>query len=312
MSREEPPPIDADTQLLAGRMADTLIVGYWNDFVFGRTWNYHAWPPKYVPGDRWASRGEWIAAARRCIEENTHLLRAYEVLLAEGLTEYATDARALVQDWHDKSGHDPEYYYGVLARLPDCDLRRCYLNNEDPDEIFEDSETRRALISVDDARTCELVTERIVHDLSPVTLDAGLVSGAVIPRLAEMGPLCRKYVPDAAMARAKQFCLEALAEDRASGSWPRGGIAYTAWRVGWHDVLRGLDGDAWYWSSAFELDSNNYNLLTWSLLVSNETLKARALEVMRTDQWHPLDGAIAWVRLHAAPLQDLRPPTPSG
>ncbi len=312
MSREEPPTIDADTQLLAGRMADTLIVGYWNDFVFGHTWNYHGWPPKYVPGDRWASRDQWIAVARRCIEENTHLLSAYEVLLTEGLTECAADALALAQDWHDSSGHDPEYYYGVLARLPDCALRRFYLNNEDTDEIFEDGATRRALISVEDARTCELVAGRIVHDLSPVTLDAGLVRGAVIPRLAEMGPLCRKYVPEAAMARAKQFCLEGLATDRASGSWPRGKIAYTAWRVGWHDVLRELEGDAWYWSSTFELDSDNCSLLTWSLLVSNDALKARALEVMRTDPSHRIDGAIAWVRLHAVPLQGLRPPPHSG
>lgn len=313
------PRIDAATQAVGDHLANGFIAGYWHKFVGTGTWSYHGWPPKYVPGDRWADRAQWIAAARRCIAEQTYVLSAYQILLAEGLTDCAADALAMIESWHADGGHDAYYFYDVLARLPDSELRREYLDITDPDALWDDEdEVRRALIAVDDARTCALSAERIVRALSAAELDEQFVEERIIPRLVELGPRCRTYVPEPIMARAKAFCLELLARDRAIATrrdrldddtrrrWIRDEIAHIAWRLGWFDVLRDLDREAWYWSTAFEFDHDNYTLLTWSLLVANDALKARAVEVMRTDRLHPLDGAIAWVRLHAPPVLDLR------
>ena len=309
MPRHDSPPFDDSTLSLGSDLAAALIARYWDDFEAGRIRSYHGRPPRYVPGDRWATRDRWIAAAQRCLDASTYLLGAYEILLAEGLTEYTASALALVQAWHDTSGHDPDRFCRLLAHLPDGHLRREYLSNQDADEILADSESRTALLAVGDAHTCELVSERIVRDLSTPALDEAWVRHMVLARLAELGPRCREYLPAAPMARAKRICVEGLSAERASSGedaddWFRRNTAYVAWRVGWHDVLRDLAEDPWYWSGAFHLDSENDTLLTWSLLLSSNRLKARALDVMRRP-FDGLDGAIAWVRLHAPPLQDL-------
>lgn len=299
-------------------LAQAVIAGYWHDFLHGDSWSYHRAWPRHVPGDRWADRDRWIEMARRCLDEDRYQLTAYEILLAEGLTEYAPAAFARVQEWHTMSGHDPHYYYDILAHLPDSDVRRSWLE-VDPDELWHDRDgVRRALLSVADPRACEIVAGRIVRELAEPAPEVSFADSLVPSRLMDLGPLCQSYVPGATMARAKELCLEELARDRAyvlgrdptreegddgmRSLWIRDEVAGLASRVGWKDVLQMLAGEAWYWSSVFEDDRENRTLLCWSLCASTEALEGRAMEVMRSraDFRGRIDGAIAWVRLHAA------------
>ncbi|MGH8028604.1 MAG: hypothetical protein ACREO3_01585, partial [Arenimonas sp.] len=66
----------------ADALASELIAAYWREFESGKTWNYHEILPKYVDGDAWATREEWLAVARRILAGQTHPLRAFDVLLA--------------------------------------------------------------------------------------------------------------------------------------------------------------------------------------------------------------------------------------
>jgi hypothetical protein len=292
-------------------LADKLIAEYWLAFEAGTTWNYHSWLPKYVKNDAWATRANWLDVSRRALETKVYHRPALEVLLAEGCLEYASTARKLVHDWHRESGHDAYYFYDLMAHFPRSDkVRRVYFSkNLRATDL--DKSARIALFSVEDVALCRHVSQAISDVLLTDSIDEDLAESYVLPRLAEMGPLCSKYIDAKTIDAAKKFCISYLKKDEAEclmpapdderSLWIRDEIAYLSWRLGWTDILRGLEKAPWYWTSVLNdvNDNENYNLLTWSLLKSNEQLKNRALCVMQTHEYHKLDGAIAWKRLHS-------------
>lgn len=311
--------MDSSRQAEGDALAERLIADYWQAFIEGTTWNYHGWRPKHVPGDAWVDRGQWIEASRQCIALDRNLIAAYEILLAEGLREYEHQAIAFVESWHRESGHDAYYFFDLLARLPeDFHVRAEYLSFRDCDDLWENdawhwSQSRRhALLSVEDAKACELLGVRISKAFRSSTPDEAYIEDDVVPRLSELGPLSHRYVDKTALDKAKAFCLSRLEQDKRISHirhdldenerslWIRCDIARIAWRLGWTDILRNLAHERWYWSSIFDdyCDYENLNLLTWSLVLNNDALSRQALHVMQTHAYHPLDGAIAWKRLH--------------
>jgi hypothetical protein len=126
-------PLTRQERTEADALARELIAAYWHDFEFGKTWNYRLILPKYVDGDAWATREQWLAVARRILAGDSFPLRALDVLLAEGCTEHLDDARRLLHAW---DGHDPEYYFDLLAWLPAEDrVRRALLGYSQPREL---------------------------------------------------------------------------------------------------------------------------------------------------------------------------------
>jgi hypothetical protein len=303
--------MDQITIAAGDALADKLIAEYWLAFEAGTTWNYHSWSPKYVKGDAWATRSNWLDVSRRVLETKVFHRPALEVLLAEGCLDYLEAARELVHDWHRESGHDAYYFSDLMAHFPHSDpVRREYFS-EYPQVNDWEKHLRIALFSVEDVALCRHVAQMISEALLTEAVDEDRIESYVLPHLAEMGPLCSKYIDAKTIDAAKKFCLSYLKKDEAEclmpapdderSLWIRDEIAYLSWRLGWTDILRALEDAPWYWTSVHNdaLDYENYNLLTWSLLKSNELLKNRALCVMQTHEYHKLDGAIAWKRLHS-------------
>jgi hypothetical protein len=304
-------------------LARQLIAQYWRDFENGDTWNFHSNPGWggiwYTRTDAWATREKWLAVARRCIEERSNIRQALEVLLAEGCKEYLPVARRFAEEWNEYGGHDAYRFVDILSHFPPGDpLREQYLGYASPaefDDPVHDQELgpyRLALVAVADEGMCRYLAGEISKVFDTPDPDYELAFGYALPRMSELGRLCKELLSPTVLSNARQWCLAQLEKDKAmiergerAGDgererWVRNAIAPWSWKIGWPDVLERLQDEGWYWSWLFSdsyCDYGNINLLTWSLVRSDDLLKTQALLVMQTNAYLGLGGAIAWSRL---------------
>lgn len=309
------------------------IQDYWDRFTgTGEAWNIYRSPLRYMPQDRWATRDDWINAAKLCLERQTKVLFGLEVLLAEGFAEYMGMAEEMVQEWIDKyNGHDPEYYYDILKHFPPDHPARCkYLSTKDLIEEqkvfgwyspFHD-DAFRALVSVEDKEACTYLAGKVTSAFSAFVPDEDEAESALTP-MRVLGRRCEPYMAPSVMDAAKSFCLAFLEKDREVAPhyleltsesrpddrrvlWIRGDISYLSWRVGWYDVLAKLRNEPWYWKDMFGgyryPHMENTELLIWSQYLDDDTLRRQALQLMRSRKRRDerLDAAIAWVRMSHA------------
>ncbi len=170
--------------------------------------------------------------------------------------------------------------------------------------------------SVRDAAMCQYLDERICALLEQSTLDEeGFLQNA-LPRMVELGPLCRELIPETLIETAQIKVYDALEKDQEVVArhqhrsmppegkrhlWIRHTIGYDAWKLQWEEMRLELRRTKWYWTSQFDprsIDGQNHSLLAWSLRESDDVLKTRALNVMKHHALKPIDGAIAWKRMH--------------
>jgi hypothetical protein len=314
--------MNTDEKQEGDMLAECLIQAYWRAFTGNEpTWNFYLSPQHYTPADCWATRAQWIRAAKECVARKTKVLFGLEILLAEGLTEYMPTAIDILAEWErDEDRHDPEYYYAILAHLPhDNQLRRKYLAAYDADDLGKAGRAALIAVAVADEALCSQIASRITKIFQARNPDPTDIEESALPAMLELGPLCGRYLAPAVMDAARKFCLDYLQKDRILAPeyaqrhhdlfagkiderirWICDDIAYLCWRLGWFDVLSALRDESWYWNSIFNgshADYENTNLLIWSQYVTNDLLCMRALQVMKTHPYRQLDGAIAWLRM---------------
>jgi hypothetical protein len=90
--------MDAAMKKEGDALAKELIREYWDIFInaTGPTWNFYLQPLRYDHTDRWATREQWLDAAKQAIDRKTSVLAGLEIMLAEGHTEYLDLARDVV------------------------------------------------------------------------------------------------------------------------------------------------------------------------------------------------------------------------
>lgn len=306
-------------------LADELISQYWCDFEFGSTWNYYAYPARYVARDSWATDKKWLEMAQRFLERDTNHWTAFEILLGQGLIEYVPRAQEEARIWlNETGGHDAYYLFDTLKYFPAEDpVRQAFLGQ--PPSVLDERQhdrdgslslARSALISVRDESMCQYLAARIYDLLEPPQLDEDDFLDNALVRMVELGPLCRELLPETLIETAQIKVYDALEKDRETltrhhrGSiplegernhWIRGDIGYYAWKLQWEEMLLDLRRTKWYWTSQFDpwfMDADNHCLMAWSLRESDAVLKKRALNVMVTHPYQRIDGAIAWKRMH--------------
>lgn len=312
--------MDAAQRREGDTLANELIAQYWHDFEFGGTWNLYVYPLRYVVGDRWATDEQWLDMAHRFLERDTHYWTALEILLDQGLTEYLPQAQEKALTWYKSGAHDAYYFFDILKFFPADDPVRQAILGEPPSVLdkreHDDRLVRQALISVRDEGMCQYLAERICELLEQPQIDEDDFLDDILPRMIELGPLCNELVPETLIETAQIMVYEALEKDReivARGLhrslppagerslWIRDSIGYDAWKLQWEEMRLELRRTKWYWTSQFDpryIDSSNDSLLAWSLRESDDILKKRALDVMKNRDLQPIDGAIAWKRMH--------------
>ena len=299
-------------------LARRLIGEYWDALVTGDAWFEFASRTRYVPPDAWASDADWVVAAELCLEAGRNEIAALDVLLATGRSDLVPRAARCIEGLY--LGDSFEEPLHLLALFPaDHPLRIEHLG-EPPDRYEEDefwgwnSAVRRALLRVGDPALAAYMGGRISEVLAAEPVDLGRVADYALPRMAELGPLCARAVPEPLVRRAHHLAYELLALDRRSvlegwrvgescerSAFVRWEVAHWAGRLGWRDVFESLAPQEWYWRDLFDCydERENANLLAWSRFDAGERLFSRALYLMETLGLGPLDGAIAWKRLRA-------------
>ncbi len=311
--------MDAAMKQEGDALAKELIREYWDIFInaTGTTWNFYLQSLRYDPADRWATREQWLDAAKQAIDRKTSVLAGLEIMLAEGHTEYLDLAHEVVAYWRDKlHEHDAYYYYDILKYFPPDDaMRRKYLSFENEYLLSEDNYARTALVSIEDEAVCKQLAKEITHAFTASPLDEQQAECALRFEMRELGRLCQKYLAPEVVKQAKKFCMEFLLKDMEVApyfrsipfdytkpekriTWIVDDIAVLAWRIGWLDILEDLRNEQWYWDRIYvNSDCDNVNLLVWSRFARNAQLQAQALTVMRKKGYDRMDGAIAWMRM---------------
>ncbi len=297
-----------------------LIDRYWNDFKSCSTWNYYNWAPKYLEDDVWATKDTWISVSQECLEKDTNVLQALEVLLDLDRDNYIDIAENVLSTWFESGAHDEHYYYDLISYLPvEHKIRKEVLSVESNSDIFgcdaELSLLRRALARASDRDFIELSGGYLNDLLQRDTLDIDLLEYSIMPVLMDLGRYAKSCVSVSNLDRLKRSCLNFYEKDRIQIEtlllgdfedsdqrrvWVGDNLAYWAWVLGWQDMLSDLDRDDLYWAAMFsELwgDEENTNLLIWAALKDSKILRNRASVVMKTHELHRLDGAIALSRM---------------
>lgn len=302
------------------QLSKKVISEYWEAFISGSTWNFFSSMLRNQINEPWATREDWFEHAKACVENDTNITQALEILLVEDKEEYLDFAQRIVSEWHERGAHDAYYYYELMAKLP-CDntFRRKYLSSDffvdftKNDEWGESDSARKALINVDDQHFLEFLAEFINKSLSVVNISDDEIEYNVLPLLIDLGRKSGDLVSKDNLDRVKRFCLDYLKKDEVIFNryldgcldederqiWVGDNIAYYAWVLGWDDIILELKNSEWYWMSLFSEwwdDTSNNNLLVWSLCKNEDFLKKRAAYVMKHDEYCKLDGAIAWER----------------
>jgi hypothetical protein len=302
-------------------LARRLIGEYWEALVTGDAWFFHTSRTRYVPPDDWATEADWVAAAELCLESGHNQSSAFDVLLAAGRGELLERAARWIEglylgDYFEEPLH-------LVALFPADHPVRVEHLGESPEHYEEDefwgwnAAARRALLRAGDTKLAAYMGGRIAEVLGAEPADLERVADYALPRMAQLGPLCARFVPEPLVRRAHHLTYELLALDRRAvleerhlrEEWERSHfvrweVAFLAARLGWRDVFASLAPQEWYWRDLFECydELENVNLLSWSRFHAGERLFARALYLMDTLGLHPLDGAIAWKRLRARPV----------
>jgi len=298
-----------------------LISKYWSDFRSGSTWNFYSSKLRNQRDDAWVKPEEWIEHAKMCIESNTNLIQALEILLVEEKEQYLDVAEHLLSDWHKSGAHDPYYYFDVMARLPkENSIRKEYLSSTCFKEFMVDdgwgysNSARTALINADDQCFLEFLGNFIDDNFKFNDLSDDVLEEDILPLFIDLGRKSENYVARSNNDHFKEFCLSYFQKDELvidkflNGNleednrqiWIGDNIAYYSWVLGWNDVIDELKNKDWYWMSLFSDwwdDYENNNLLVWSLYSNDNILKERASHIMQQDEYNKLDGAIVWERL---------------
>ncbi|WP_157951191.1 hypothetical protein [Cyanothece sp. BG0011] len=301
-------------------LSKTLIDRYWSEFRAGKTWNYYSWKPKYLQRDTWASQEKWLSVSKECIEANTNVVQALEVLLDLEYENYIEKAQEIVRDWYNSGAYDSYYYFDIIAKFPqDHPIRKDILSIDKFEDIYsENSEVsmaRKALIFGKDESFIESSSEYVNQLLAQPFLNIEIIESRIIPILLDFGDLSKEYLSIERLDQLKYICLEYFEKDKdiidrflngkpleenTRNIWVGDDLAYWAWTLGWDDVLSILDSEDIYWSAIFSDfwdDYDNNNLLIWSLQKDDPLIQNRAIWVMNTHELYKLDGAIAWSRL---------------
>jgi hypothetical protein len=301
-------------------LSKTLIDRYWSEFKAGKTWNYYFLRPKYLKRDTWASKEKWLSISKECIEADTNVVQALEVLVDLEYDNYIDKAQKIVMDWYNSGGHDSYYYFDIIARFPkDHPIRKDVLSIDNFEDIYSDdpisSMARKALIFGKDEKFIETLSKYVSQLLAQPFLNIEIIESRIIPILLDLGDFSKEYLSRERLDQLKSICLEYFEKDKniidqflngkqldedTRNIWVGDNLAYWAWTFGWNDVLSILDSEDIYWLAIFSEfwdDYDNNNLLIWSLQKNDPLLKNRAVNVMNTHELYRLDGAIAWSRL---------------
>ena len=298
-------------------LAESLISQYWTDFRSGATWNFYPSKIRNQEVDAWCNRSDWIENAMECVEYNTNLIQAFEILLTEKRDQYIDSAEKLVEAWHKSGAHDAHYYYDIIAKLPSENVyRRQYLSSDRYNEFVGEDEwgyassARKALVNSNDQSFVEYLGLFINNAFDSDNVD---IEYELLPLVIDLGSKSEMYIKKSNLEKLKEFCLDYLKKDEQVVSkflntnidederqiWVGDDIAYYSWVLGWNDILEDLKNKDWYWMMIFSEwweDSSNKNLLTWSLYSVDTVLLERAEYVMKQGGYNRLDGAIAWKR----------------
>ena len=304
------------------KLSLNIISQYWNDFRAGSTWNLYLSTLQYQKTDSWASVEDWILNAEKCIESSMNITQALEILLVENYDAHVRMAECVVKEWGEQGRHDPHYYYDILALLPkENKIRKAELSNSNFLRFTSDDgwgfsiAARKALIRACDNEFLDFISEYINEKLLSKNTSNEQLEEHLIPLIVDLGKGWMDYVKPEGADRLKAFCLNYLERDKQVVNqylngrenfdgereiWIGDNIAHYAYIFGWQDIVEDLKSMDWYWLSVFGDwwdDYENDNLLSWSLMHSDNLLKQRAIYVMELNESKSIDGAIAWERI---------------
>lgn len=303
------------------KICNRVVSEYWSDFKAGNTWNYFLDSSKYSNNDEWASMSQWKSAAEFCIENDSNVIQALEVLLAIDSDKYMDLANERIAYWYSGGAHDAYYYFDILSHFPKEDkIREQFLGEKEYGTFIEsdgwgyNSSARNALLKSDDSSFREFLGDWVSRKLSAeYSLDT--MEDDIFPLLVELGRYSKKYLSDSNIKDAKLFVQEFLDNDKKSvesilngkiidyedrSLWIADNAGYFSWALGWQDIIDQLKTSDWYWASIFSdlwSDEDNKNLVAWSLVHNDQVIRSRALEVIKSGS---VDGAIALMRLEAS------------
>ena len=297
-----------------------LTSEYWRDFRKGATWNFYSDKLRNSSDEVWTNPSDWVGCATECIQSNTNVVQALEILLVEQKEKYLGVAEKFVFDWYEGGAYDVHYYYEIMARLP-CDnaIRSKFLSSANFKDFIQDdgwgysNSARQALIAANEPQFLEFLSSLINEKLKSKVISDVSIEEYVLPLMVDLGSKTDEYIEKNNIERVKEFCLDYLKKDEnvvdkfLNGQfdederqiWIGDDIAYNSWALGWNDIISDLKTKDWYWMSLFGDwwdDYGNKNLLTWSFYSKDRSLIDRATLVMQSDEHNKLDGAIAWER----------------
>lgn len=306
-------------QISENDLVKDLISSYWNDFQEGGTWNYFTYPLRYHEKDTWASIQDWTIHASKCLKNKKNQIQALEVLLSIDYAEHVDDAETFLNKLDDDI-HDVYYLYDLLAMMPKINpLRKRYLSRDSFDFFVQDDSdahlARLALCRVQDEEFLSFAGSYVNHFVKENRDDYEEVEGVVFPLLVDLGKNLEAYLSEDTIGviefiinkylEKDMLCFEDMLNGRIFSEdercvWIADEVARIAFSAGFTEILDRLKLSDWYWAGMFSEiweDSDNNNLLAWSLYGSNETLLNRAEWVMNKHEYQRLDGAIAFSRL---------------
>lgn len=253
----------------------------------------------------------------------TNVIQALEILLVEKSDQYISTAIDIVDEWFGNGDHDAYYYYDVLALLPDSySVKRKVLKNEYFQDYIRGRDSyncsaRKALIKAKDLDFCNSLGKFLDNYLKSSNLIDEDIEENIIDPLIDLGHLHKHFISSDSISVIQDLFYRYLDKDKKiidrffndehiqedeRQIWIGDNIAYWCWMLGWHQFLDDIKESEWYWASMFGDwwdDSDNNNLLVWSLFHNNKILKNQSIHVMESHEYQQTDGAIAWVRLHS-------------
>lgn len=278
--------------------------------------NYYLWPVKYTSSDTWVTSEWWVNLGIKLVNDEIDVVTGLEILLNASMREYIEKAYKFIEEiWDDeaKGIFDEEYYYNIIVHLQEgTKIKDHFVNNNNMQDVDKNEQLRKALIRINDEKTCRYVSMKISRSIEKGVESFSQLEEYIMPRMAEFGLLWSNYFTQSEIDYLKKKCLESLEKDKRiiendqeqeismlnkRSLWIIDKIAYWAWILGWSDIIIFLKSSPWYWDNLKDLfnnDVDNENFLVWSNYSNEILMQEKSIEMMEN---YLIDGAIAWTRM---------------